>query len=103
MVNLAAVDDINRIVHQINEGDYDISPSQFYDKMLLDSIKLGMENYVHLANTENYTLPKGTKKLQKRRWGGLTAHTTPLLEGIPPLPDKTSMESITFTATAFGR
>lgn len=102
-VNLAAVDDINRIVHQINEGSYDIAPNQFYDRMLLDTIKLGMEHYVHLSNTESYTLPKGTKKLQKRRWGGLTAHTTPLLEGIPPLPDKTSMESITFTATAFGR
>lgn len=102
-VNLAAVDDINRIVHQINEGEYDISPSQFYDRVLLDTIKLGMEHYVHLSNTESYTLPKGTKKLQKRRWGGLTAHTTPLLEGLPPLPDKTSMEAITFTATAFGR
>ncbi len=103
ITNLAAVTDINRIVHMINEGGYDISPTQFYDMMLLDSIKLGNENYVHLKHTENYTLPAGTQKLQKRRWGGLTAHTTPLLEGIPPVPDKTSMESITFTATAFGR
>lgn len=102
-MNLAAVTDINRIVHMINKGEYDISPSQFYDMLLLDTIKLGNENYVHLKNTENYTLPAGTQKLQKRRWGGLTAITTPLLEGIPPIPDKTSMESITFTATAFGR
>lgn len=102
-VNLAAVTDINRIVHQINQGNYDIAPDQFYDRVLLDTIKLGQEHYVHLANTENYTLPAGTKKLQKRRWGGLTAHTTPLKEGLPPAPDKTSMESITFTATAFGR
>lgn len=103
MPNLASITDINRIVHQINQGNYDIAPEQFYDKVLLDTIKLGQEHYVHLANTENYTLPKGTKKLQKRRWGGLTAHTTPLKEGLPPAPDKTSMESITFTATAFGR
>jgi hypothetical protein len=103
ITNLAAVTDINRVVHMINQGGYDISPQQFYDRMLLDSIKLGTENYVHLKHTENYTLPAGTQKLQKRRWGGLTAHTTPLLEGIPPVPDKTSMESITFTATAFGR
>lgn len=102
-VNLAAITDINRIVHQINQGNYDIAPDQFYDRVLLDTIKLGQEHYVHLANTENYTLPAGTKKLQKRRWGGLTAHTTPLKEGLPPAPDKTSMESITFTATAFGR
>lgn len=102
-INLAAVEDINRVIHQIKEAGYDIAPDQFYDRMLLDSIKLGMENYVHLSNTENFTLPVGTKKLQKRRWGGLTAHTTPLLEGIPPHPDKTSMEAITFTATAFGR
>lgn len=103
MPNLASITDINRIVHQINEGEYDIAPDQFYDRMLLDTIKLGQEHYVHLKHTENYSLPKGTKKLQKRRWGGLTAHTTPLREGLPPAPDKTSMEHITFTATAFGR
>lgn len=101
--NLAQVADINRIIAQINDGQYDIRPEQFYDRMLLDTIKLGSEHYVHLRHTESYTLPKGTKKIQKRRWGGLTAHTTPLKEGIPPHPDKTSMESITFSATAFGR
>ena len=101
--NLASIQDINRIVHQINKGDYDIAPDKFYDRVLLDTIKLGQEHYVHLKHTENYTLPAGTRKLQKRRWGGLTAHTTPLREGLPPAPDKTSMESITFTATAFGR
>ena len=101
--NLASIQDINRIVHQINRGEYDIAPDKFYDRVLLDTIKLGQEHYVHLAHTENYTLPAGTKKLQKRRWGGLTAHTTPLREGLPPAPDKTSMEAITFTATAFGR
>ena len=101
--NLASIQDINRIVHQINRGEYDIAPDKFYDRVLLDTIKLGQEHYVHLKHTENYTLPAGTKKLQKRRWGGLTAHTTPLREGLPPAPDKTSMEAITFTATAFGR
>lgn len=103
MSNLASIQDINRIVAQINQGDYDIRPQQFYDRMLLDTLKLGEENYVHTKYTESYSLPKGTQKLQKRRWGGLTAHTAPLLEGIPPAPDKTSMEEITFTATQFGR
>lgn len=100
--NLAEVQDINRIVAQLN-NDYDIAPEKFYDKMLLDTIKLGQEHYVHLANTQTFTIPRGTKQIQKRRWGGLTAHTTPLREGIPPRPDKTSMEYITFTATQFGR
>lgn len=103
MSNLASIQDINRIVAQINQGNYDIRPQQFYDRMLLDTLKLGEENYVHTRYTESYSLPKGTQKLQKRRWGGLTAHTAPLLEGIPPAPDKTSMEEITFTATQFGR
>ena len=103
MSNLASIQDINRIVAQINQGGYDIRPQQFYDRMLLDTLKLGEENYVHTKYTESYSLPKGTQKLQKRRWGGLTAHTAPLLEGIPPAPDKTSMEEITFTATQFGR
>ena len=103
MSNLASIQDINRIVAQINQGGYDIRPQQFYDRMLLDTLKLGEENYVHTKYTESYSLPKGTQKLQKRRWGGLTAHTAPLLEGQPPAPDKTSMEEITFTATQFGR
>lgn len=102
-MNLAAITDINRIVHMINQGGYDIAPDKFYDKLLLDTIQLGQEHYVHLANTESYTLPAGTKRLQKRRWGGLTAHTVPLPEGMPPAADKTSMESISFTATQFGR
>lgn len=101
--NLAAITDINRIVHQINNGDYDIAPEKIYDQVLLDQLKLGDEHYVHLKHTETFTLPKGAKRLQKRRWGGLTAHTTPLLEGIPPALDKTSMQSIEFTATQFAR
>jgi hypothetical protein len=102
-MNLASVENINRIVHQLNDGDYDISPDQFYDRVVQDSLKVGKENYVHLRETEERDLPRGTKKIQLRRWGGLTAHTTPLKEGIPPNPDKTSMEHITFTATQFGR
>lgn len=102
-MNLAAITNINRIVEQINQGGYNIRPKEFYDRMLLDTIKLGEENYVHTRYTEAFTLPVGTEKLQKRRWGGLTAHTAPLLEGIPPVGDKTSMEEITFTATQFGR
>ena len=101
--NLARIDDINRVVAQINQGDYKIRPQEFYDRLLLDTIKLGEENYVHTKYTENFSLPRGTAKLQKRRWGGLTAHTAPLLEGQPPAADKTSMEEITFSATQFGR
>src|SRR5690554_649161 len=103
MALLADIKNINRVVEQINQGGYDIRPQQFYDRVLLDTIKLGEENYVHTKYTESYSLPVGTEKLQKRRWGGLTAHTVPLLEGIPPIADKTSMEEITFTATQFGR
>lgn len=101
--NILALSDMNRVVEQVNQGNYDIRPQQFYDRVLLDTLKLGEENYVHQKYTESFTLPVGTDKLQKRRWGGLTAHTAPLLEGIPPSPDKTSMEEITFTATQFGR
>lgn len=102
-MNLSAITDVNRIVHMINEAGYDIAPEKIYDQLLLDTLKLGEEHYVHLRHTESYSLPRGARALQKRRWGGLTAVTTPLLEGIPPAPDKTSMEEITFTATQFGR
>lgn len=101
--NLALVSNINTMVEQINIKGFDIAPQAWYDKMLLDTIKLGTENYVHLKYAETRDLPKGHKSVQLRRWGGLTAHTTPLKEGIPPLGDKTAMESVKVSAMAFGR
>lgn len=94
---------IDRALQYANNG-YDVSQDKFYDKVLLDTIQLGEEHNVYTSYSEPArNFEKGTNSIQMRRWGSLTPHTVPLVEGMPPNPDKTSMESITFTTTQFGR
>ena len=59
----------------------------FYDKVLLDTIKLGSENNVFLKYCQVKNVPAGHEKLLLRRWGGLTEHIVPLKEGVPPKSD----------------
>lgn len=75
----------------------------FYDKMLMDTIKLGSENNVYLKYCTVKTLPEGNEKLLLRRLGALTEHTFPLAEGTPPKSDRMSSESYTGTFGQFGR
>lgn len=75
----------------------------FYDKMLLDTIKLGSENNVYLKYCETKEVPQGHSKLLLRRWGGLTEHTVPLAEGIPPKSDHMASESFSGTFNSYGR
>ncbi len=75
----------------------------FYDKMLLDTIKLGSEHNVYLKYCKTQEVPKGHSKLMLRRWGALTEHTVPLAEGIPPKSDQMRSESFTGTFAQFGR
>lgn len=75
----------------------------FYDKLMLDTIKLGSENNVYLKYCELKDVPEGHAKLMLRRWGGLTEHTVPLAEGVPPKSDMMASESITATFTQYGR
>ena len=75
----------------------------FYDKMLMDTIKLGSENNVYLKYCETKEVPQGHSKLLLRRWGGLTEHTVPLAEGIPPKSDHMASESFSGTFNSYGR
>ena len=75
----------------------------FYDKMLLDTIRLGSENNVYLKYCETKEVPQGHSKLLLRRWGGLTEHTVPLAEGIPPKSDHMASESFSGTFNSYGR
>lgn len=75
----------------------------FYDKMLLDTIKLGSENNVLLKYCKVKALPKGNEKFLLRRWGGLTEHTVPLAEGMPPKSDHMASESFEGTYCQYGR
>lgn len=75
----------------------------FYDKLLLDTIKLGSENNVYLKYCKTKEVPEGHAKLLLRRWGGLTEHTVPLTEGIPPKSDMMASESFEGTFNQYGR
>jgi hypothetical protein len=79
-------------------------PDVFYNTILLDSLKYGDENYVHLAAAETLTIRRGETTARFRRWAGLTPTLTPLKEGIPPAPDKHAYETIEVgNVFSFGR
>ena len=69
-------------------------PDVFYNTILLDTLKYGEENYVHLKFAENLPIRKGETTAKFRRWAGMTPTLTPLKEGVPPAPDKHAMETI---------
>jgi hypothetical protein len=79
-------------------------PSKFYNTILLDSLKYGEENFVHLKFAENLSIRRGEVTARFRRWAGLTPTLTPLKEGIPPAPDKHAYETIEVgNVFSFGR
>ena len=79
-------------------------PGEFYNTILLDTLKYGEENYVHLKNAENLSIRKGDTVARFRRWAGLTPTLRPLKEGVPPAPDKHAYETIEVgNVFSFGR
>ena len=84
-------------------GEYALRPELFYTKQLLETIRLGADQYPYYKIAETSPIPDKSKKLQLRRWAPLQAHTTPLAEGIPPKSDKGSMETYEIEAFAYGR
>lgn len=108
---LMDLQDINTITHKANGLLASITDIEkrariieyFYDKVLLDSIKIGTENNVYLKYCKTKEVPAGNAKLVLRRWGGLTEHTYPLAEGIPPKSDRMASESFTGTFCQYGR
>ena len=79
-------------------------PSVFYNTILLDSLKYGEENYVHLKYAETLPIRRGEQTARFRRWAGLTPTLRPLKEGVPPAPDKHAYETIEVgNVFSFGR
>ena len=88
------------------DGNYrpGFSPDEFYNTILLDTLKYGEENFVHLKYAENLTIKKGYKTARFRRWAGMTPTLRPLLEGVPPAPDKHAYETLEIgNVWSFGR
>jgi len=99
---------VNTVIGMLydKDGNYrpGFSPEEFYDTILLDSLKYGDENYVHLKYAETVNIKKGAKTAKFRRWSGMTPTLRPLLEGLPPAPDKTAYEYIEVgNVFSFGR
>ena len=102
-MNLNATADINSAIEYITNHGADVRPEVFYNKQLLDTIRLEESNYVHYRLADSSPIQGKAEKLQLRRWAPLKAHTTPLAEGVPPTSDKGSMESYEITTFPYGR
>ena len=104
MANLNATADINTYVtFASNAGSGVINPEAFYDKQLLDTIRLDADAYTYYRYAESAPIQEKADKLTMRRWSPIYAHITPLAEGIPPLSDKGSVEKYELAAYQYGR
>lgn len=75
--------------------------NNFYDRTLLER---AVALFVHTRWAQVRDLPKqaGTKVIKFRRYGNLTAATTPLSEGITPTGSQLSVTDITATVAQYG-
>ncbi len=108
LLPLHTLENVNTVIGMLYaaDGTYraGFDPDVFYNTILLDSLKYGEENYVHLAAAETLTIRRGETTARFRRWAGLTPTLTPLKEGIPPAPDKHAYETIEVgNVFSFGR
>lgn len=96
--------DINTIVDFVNQqGANGIAPEVFYDKQLLDTIRLDADHYIYYRYAKEQPIQNRADKLTIRRWAPLQAHTVPLAEGVPPKSDKGSFEKYEMQAYQYGR
>ena len=108
LLSLHNLKNVNTVLSMLydKDGNYraGFSPDEFYNTILLDTLKYGEENFVHLKYAENLTIKKGYKTARFRRWAGMTPTLRPLLEGVPPAPDKHAYETLEIgNVWSFGR
>jgi hypothetical protein len=96
--------DINSYAMLVNNhGAGMVNPAVFYDKQLLDTIRLDANEYVYYRLADEMPIQEKADKLMVRRWAPLQGHTVPLAEGVPPVSDKGSVEKYEMTASQYGR
>lgn len=100
---LAPTADINTLVELANNTKNLVRPEVFYTKQLLDTIRVGSDQYVYYKLADVQPIKGKAEKLTVRRWSPLQAHTVPLVEGIPPTSDKGSVEKYEMEAYQYGR
>ena len=100
---LAPTADINTLVQLANNTANLTNPEVFYSKQLLDTIRIGADQYKYYKLADVAPIQDKADKLTVRRWAPLQAHTVPLDEGIPPKSDKGSVEKYEMEAHQYGR
>lgn len=100
---LAPTADINTLVQLANNTPNLTNPEVFYSKQLLDTIRIGADQYKYYKLADVSPIQNKADKLTVRRWAPLQAHTVPLDEGIPPKSDKGSVEKYELEAHQYGR
>ena len=100
---LSPTTDINTYVHLANSTKNLVRPEVFYSKQLLDTIRVDAAEYKYYKLADESPIQDKAEKLTLRRWAPLQAHTTPLVEGIPPKSDKGSVEKYEMEAFQYGR
>jgi hypothetical protein len=100
---LAPTADINTLVALANSTANLTNPEVFYSKILLDTIRIGADQYKYYKLADVSPIQNKADKLTVRRWAPLQAHTVPLEEGIPPKSDKGSVEKYEMEAHQYGR
>lgn len=100
---LAPTADINTLVALANNTPNLTNPEVFYSKQLLDTIRIGADQYKYYKLADVAPIQNKADKLTVRRWAPLQAHTVPLDEGIPPKSDKGSVEKYELEAHQYGR
>jgi hypothetical protein len=100
----ADVNEINSVAEWVNKhGTGMVNPELFYSKQLLDTIRIDGKEYVYYRLATESPIQDKADKLVLRRWAPLEGHTVPLMEGIPPNSDKSSLEKYEITANQYGR
>ena len=87
----------------VTNGNAIINPDIFYTKQLLDTIRVEADQYVYYRYAETQPMGDKANKLTLRRWSPLQAHTVPLVEGIPPITDKGTVEAYEIDTAQYGR
>lgn len=100
---LAPVESINRHISLANNTKNLVNPEVFYSKRLLDTIRIDAKEYKYYKLADEQPIQNQADRLLVRRWAPLRAHTTPLVEGVPPVSDKGSVEKYEIPAYQYGR
>lgn len=108
VLTLHNLKNVNTVLSMLYDADGNyragFKPEEFYNTILLDTLKYGDENYVHLKYAENLPIKRGFKTAKFRRWAGMTPTLRPLKEGVPPAPDKHAYEVLEIgNVWSFGR